>query len=357
MNAATYEALRPHLDVHYVGPIDPPFFYHEKIPSKLRRLAGRQGDFFFFSAKRLRAIASEVRARCRRDASLDFFHGFTPWVLTQPERPYVASSDCTFHDYIDIFHRRQAFAAGDVARIERAEAEWLKGASLVLLRSQWAADRAIRHYGLDSSTVRIVKSCGEMEMPEQDEFGGGNCFVFVSTNFKAKGGDVALAAFRSVRGRHPNASLIIVGDRPADFVPEPGVELAGLLHKEIPDEVLRFRAILAQARALVHPTNGDVSPLIIVEAGYFGCPAISSRSFAIPELVEDGSSGLLLDEPGDPHAVATAMFWMIDHDDDYRRMRKRTWIRSRSECSRSQFEQQVTGYVHGLLRNNGTPPI
>ena len=105
--------------------------------------------FFFFSERRLRKIADEVHSQSRADARLDFFHGFTPWILTKPQRPYVAWSDCTFRDYIDIFHRREHFSPDDLDRIEQAEAAWLKNARYVLFTSRWAADRAIGHYALE----------------------------------------------------------------------------------------------------------------------------------------------------------------------------------------------------------------
>lgn len=350
MNVATYEALRSQFDVHYVGPVNPPIFYPQKIRSKLWRLTGFQGDFFFFSERRLRVIAREVNARRRPDAVMDFFHGFTSWPLSRIERPYIASSDCTFHDYIEIFHRRDLFTGRDLARIEAAEADWLKRASMVLLRSRWAADRAVRHYGLDPMKVDTVRSCGEIDMPPDDRFDGARRFVFVSTNFRAKGGDVVLAAFRDVRRRHPDASLTIVGDRPADLASHDGVVAAGFLRKEDPEEVARFRDILAGAMALVLPTRGDVSPLIIAEAGYFGCPAIASRRFAIPELVLDGATGILLDDPRDAGAVARAMTWMIEHEHEYRRMRIGAWDRSRSEYSRPQFEKRVVDFVNQVMQ-------
>jgi glycosyltransferase involved in cell wall biosynthesis len=159
-----------------------------------------------------------------------------------------------------------------------------------------------------------------------------------------------LAAIRDVRRRHPDASLTIVGDRPADLAAHDGVVAAGFLHKEDPGEVARFRDILASAMALVLPTRGDVSPLIIAEAGYFGCPAIASRSFGIPELVLDGATGILLDDPRDAGAVARAMTWMIEHENEYRRMRKGAWDRSRSEYSRPQFEKRVVGFVNRVMQ-------
>jgi glycosyltransferase involved in cell wall biosynthesis len=345
MNVAAYDALSKIETIQYVGPIAPPPLYRQKVLSKLLRVAGLRGDFFFYSRKRLEQIAFEVGARCEPKARLDFFHGFTPWILTAPPRPYVGWSDCTFHDYINIYHRPEMFRAADLDRIERAEAEWLKKACCVGFSSDWTARRTVEYYALDASRVHSVGAFGEIEMPEADGYAGQKQFVFVSTDFEAKGGPTVLSAFRLVRDLHPEASLVIVGAKPKETTSEQSITFTGYLRKEIPEERARFRAILGASRALVHPTSSDISPLIIVEAGYFGCPAISVRKFAIPSLVDHKVTGLLLDETSDVSAVAGAMNWILEHERQYRLMRGNTWTMARKENSKEAFERRMQALV------------
>jgi glycosyltransferase involved in cell wall biosynthesis len=345
MNVAAYDALSKIDTIQYVGPIAPPPQYRQKVLSKLLRVAGLQGDFFFYSRKRLERIASEVGAMCEPKAWLDFFHGFTPWILTAPPRPYVSWSDCAFHDYINIYHHRKTFRAADLDRIERAEAEWLKNARCVGFSSDWSARRTVEYYALDASRVHSVGAFGEIEMPETNGYAGQKHFVFVSTDFEAKGGPSVLSAFRLVREHHPEATLVIVGAKPKEVMNEQNITFTGYLRKEIREERARFRAILGTARAVVHPTSSDISPLIIVEAGYFGCPAISVRKFAIPTLVDHEVTGLLLDDGSDVSAVARAMNWMLEHERQYRLMRENTWAKVRKENSKEAFERRMQALV------------
>ena len=345
MNATVFSAISRSEASHYVGPINPRVILWQKALSKSRRVAGFQGTFVFFSQRRLAAIADEVHSKCCADARLDFFHGFTPWILTRPERPYIAWSDCTFRDYIDIFHRRDQFRPDDLERIERAEAAWLKNARRVLFTSNWAAERAVRHYALEACRIGSVGIFGEIEMPARDAYAGGKEFAFISTNFAAKGGRIVLSAFREVRKRHSDAGLIIVGDQPADLAAESGVSYAGFLRKEVPDQHQQLQQILGRVRAVVHPTGSDISPLLIIEAGYLGCPAISSRKFGIPELVDDERTGLLLDDPSQASTVASAMCWMLEHTDKYQQMREAAWAKAHELHSKRQFEQRVLSCV------------
>jgi glycosyltransferase involved in cell wall biosynthesis len=77
-------------------------------------------------------------------------------------------------------------------------------------------------------------------------------------------------------------------------------------------EIVSF---LQRAMALVHPTpvnskgSAGVSELFglaLVEAMACGCPVIASNAASLPEIVEDGRSGLLV-PPNDPAAVRNAI--------------------------------------------------
>src|SRR5262249_50963305 len=142
-----------------------PAIFRQKMVSKLLRTMGSRGSYFFYSQDRLKAIADDVGTRCSAGASLDFFHGFTPWILTTPPRPYVAWSDCTFHDYIRIYHRPELFHPEDLQRIQQTEAQWLRNARYVAFSSDWAASRAREFYGLNASCVRTVGALGEIDIP------------------------------------------------------------------------------------------------------------------------------------------------------------------------------------------------
>jgi glycosyltransferase involved in cell wall biosynthesis len=346
MNVAAFSAISRSISTRYIGPVNPPVVTAQKVWSKLKRVMGRQGTFHFFSERRLLDIAREVRLKCQDDAALDFFHGFTPWILTKSERPYYAWSDCTFRDCVTIFHHREQFCAKDLDRIEQAEAQWLRKASRVLFTSDWAAERAVRDYSLDARRVGVVGIFGEVEMAPNDAYAGGREFAFVSTNFESKGGRIVLPAFRIVRRRYPDALLTIVGDRPRHHR-EPGIMCTGFLRKEVPSEYRLFQEILGRVRGLVSPTSADICPLLLIEAGYMGCPVISTRRFAIPEIIEDGRTGLLLDELS-PHSVANAICRMIEQTSEYTKMRKAAWEKVRVGYSRARFDARVCSYLNEI---------
>jgi glycosyltransferase involved in cell wall biosynthesis len=72
---------------------------------------------------------------------------------------------------------------------------------------------------------------------------------------------------------------------------------------------------------------------------------ISSRKFAIPEIVDDGRTGLLLEESPDPDSLASAMSRLLEMTDEYTRMRAAAWTKARAMHSRQRFEERLCSYV------------
>lgn len=68
----------------------------------------------------------------------------------------------------------------------------------------------------------------------------------------------------------------------------------------------QFRSQLRELDVFVLPTRGDNLPVSILEAMASGLPVISTRVGGIPEQIEDGRTGYLV-EPDDVHGLAEAM--------------------------------------------------
>jgi glycosyltransferase involved in cell wall biosynthesis len=166
---------------------------------------------------------------------------------------------------------------------------------------------------------------GNLEVPAGDAHGGGRAFLFIAQNFALKGGPVACAALERARRSYPDAKLLVVGQKPPEeFLRQPGVEYCGYLRKGRPEELARFVSILGSAFCLLHPTNSDTVSQVIIECGYFGCPAIAPRRFAIPELVVDRETGVLIDSPFTAADFEREMLWMLGNRAMYERMRRDT---------------------------------
>jgi glycosyltransferase involved in cell wall biosynthesis len=125
----------------------------------------------------------------------------------------------------------------------------------------------------------------------------------LSTVRPEKGHDVALAAVAALRTRFPALRLVVVGDGPAlPRVRELAAPLgeAALLagHQE---DVM---AILDAFDVLLHPSYSEAFPTALLEAMAASVPVVATRVGGIPEIVEDETTGVLIDSP--PRAAAAA---------------------------------------------------
>ena len=106
----------------------------------------------------------------------------------------------------------------------------------------------------------------------------------------------------------PTASLNIVGDGPELLRLQERARTRGIKQRVnflgLRDDV---HTLLQDAHVFVHPCVWEEAfGLTLAEALATDCPVVASRTGAIPEIVEDGTTGLLV-PPGDVAALAAAL--------------------------------------------------
>jgi glycosyltransferase involved in cell wall biosynthesis len=139
--------------------------------------------------------------------------------------------------------------------------------------------------------------------------------VFVAQLAERKGAPVLVRACRILADRGVRFRCVLVGDGPERdvvdrLVSEHRLEDSITRTGAVPQENLRDHLDRADVFVLpcVRARDGDMDgiPVSMMEAMAMEIPTVSTRVSGIPELVEDGESGLLV-EAGDPEALADAL--------------------------------------------------
>jgi glycosyltransferase involved in cell wall biosynthesis len=76
----------------------------------------------------------------------------------------------------------------------------------------------------------------------------------------------------------------------AEVPPAPGVTVHSNLGPNSPDLI----ALYHRNDVFCLPTRGDCLPMVLSEAGAAGLPLVSTAVAAIPEIVRDGETGLII---------------------------------------------------------------
>lgn len=92
---------------------------------------------------------------------------------------------------------------------------------------------------------------------------------------------------------------------------------------------MELRGLLKDYDAYVSPTYMEMSPFNILEAQQAGLPIIATNVGGIPDLVEHGVSGLLV-EPKSAEALAEALTKLIRNFDIAEHMAKAGWVHAQS---------------------------
>ncbi|MFN8665208.1 MAG: glycosyltransferase family 4 protein, partial [Thermomicrobiales bacterium] len=129
---------------------------------------------------------------------------------------------------------------------------------------------------------------------------------FVGNGFIRKGGDLLLKVHQEHFAEQAHLTLV---------THDPPRGLTGLRNVDIRTEVPWIELmteVLPSFDLFVFPTRFDYSPYAIIEAMTAGVPVISTRVGAIPEMVEDGVGGFLIEADREA-PLADRMGWAIDN--------------------------------------------
>ena len=133
-------------------------------------------------------------------------------------------------------------------------------------------------------------------IPLKSATAGKKTIICVGRLSPEKGQAGLLRAFAKVRSSHPELRLRLVGDGPERgnleaLARELGISGAVTFTGRLPEE--ETLAEIARSDLLVLPSFMEGLPIVLMEAMAVGVPVIASRVAGIPELVEDGATGLL----------------------------------------------------------------
>ena len=171
-------------------------------------------------------------------------------------------------------------------------------------RERYTDDPLLLENGVDMDVYRPLDGQGHREhlgLPD-----GARVIVSVGNLVAMKGYDILISALPEIAESNPNAFLVLIGDgqererlmaQAASQGLEDRVRFTGYLP---PNEV---PAWLNVADVFVLPTLSEGRPNVVLEAMACGRPVVATRVGGIPEIVEDGRTGFLV-EPRQPRQLA-----------------------------------------------------
>lgn len=223
--------------------------------------------------------------------------------------------------------------------------------------------RALLDVGIPEAKIRLVRYgvdhgrfAPRSGWPRQPIFFG------VGRLVDKKAPYLTLAAFAEVHRRHPEAKLVLAGDGAllevtANLARALGVEgavsLVGVLEPEEVSEWMQKALAFVQhsITPLRGPSAGDSegTPVAVLESMMSGLPVVSTRHAGIEEVVDDGRTGLLVDER-DTHGMARAMTRLVEERGLAERMSEAARERALAHYTAERYIGDLRGILEAAAR-------
>jgi len=135
----------------------------------------------------------------------------------------------------------------------------------------------------------------------------------IAMHNEKKGLDVLLRAFALIHDKEPSLKLMLVGDGPLRGQLEDLASTLGIAKKvEFLGRQGRTQVadLLHSCEVFVLPSRSEPFGIAIIEAMACEKPVISTKVGGIPEIIEHGRNGILI-EPDDPKALTEALIMLL----------------------------------------------
>ena len=181
-----------------------------------------------------------------------------------------------------------------------------QNATRIFTRSSDVSADLVNLYDVEPQKVSCVYTGSNVHVspevaPTRPPYGARR-ILFVGGDWERKGGPVLVEAFRRVREELPDAQLTVIGCNP--IVDVPGCTVLGQVWL---DDV---SAHYGSASVFCLPTRLEPFGIAFVEAMMHRLPIVATRTGAVPDMVEEGVNGRLV-ETGDSEGLAQALLEVL----------------------------------------------
>ena len=244
----------------------------------------------------------------KKVAAGDYSFSFQMQSLFDASTPGVPHFVYTDHTHLENRHYSPQAAGNLYAPSWIAlEKEIYQNAAMTFVRSSNVQRSLIDEYGCPAEKTSLVyagsnASLSPIKTANTDY--AQPSILFVGLDWKRKGGPDLLEAFKIVREKCPAAKLIIVGAEPALRLEN--CEIVGKVPPEALDQYYQGASVFCL------PTYLEPFGIVFIEAMTAHLPIVATRVGAIPDFVEEGKNGWLV-EPGNIQGMASALLKLVQN--------------------------------------------
>lgn len=276
--------------------IDIPEEIISKWISRIKKKIYLPRNYSYYSQTRLNAFARRVHQQFGDNYRKPVvFFGTLPFVSCKPAAPYFIYTDGAFFIHYWEYNQDHSHDKSDIDRICNAEAEFMRHAACVWCSSQWVVDRVTSEYNLKPGKAVFVGTGPGNVPPPIESICYDNYLVMIASDFKRKGGKLAVEAVALARKMGVEVNIKFIGEQPPqEVLALPFVEWCGWLDLRQDSDRRRFADVMSLAGALILLSRSDLTPLAIPEAASYGKATLATAVGGIAEMIINCKTGWLV---------------------------------------------------------------
>jgi glycosyltransferase involved in cell wall biosynthesis len=194
----------------------------------------------------------------------------------------------------------------------KLETKTYQNATAIFSVSDHNRESLINDYNIDEwKVITTYNGANLKEIPNFEKDYSNKTIIFVGIEFNRKGGPTLMKAFREVKKEIKDAKLVIVGSNPQVNIAD--VIVKGYLDHETTLQLYKGASVFAM------PSVCEPFGITFVEAMAYKLPCIGTTVDAMPEIIEDGTTGFLV-EPNKHKQLAEKLILLLDDEDLMRQM-------------------------------------
>lgn len=180
----------------------------------------------------------------------------------------------------------------------------------------------VSRFAVDPMRIAVVPNAVDTDFfkPNTDAPQKNSSVLFMGRLVAEKDPLNVLEGFRLAAEKVPDAEFELMGNGPLKPLVEEKIRQYCLESRiKVLPATADVRPAFRKASVFTLPSASEASPNVVIEAMAMGLPVVGARVGGIPELIEHGRTGILVD-PGDPRALADALADLLTSEDRRRAM-------------------------------------
>lgn len=270
------------------------------------------------------------------------------WLARALGKPVVWHLHAGSDEFSELFERSGLLARYARRVVERADL-------VVVLTDGWR--RRVAAYLGREDRIRVLRNpapapvAGGVDRPREPRI------LYLGRLFPRKGHDDLLRGFAEIADAHPGVRVVFAGSGDIEGTQALASQLGLGARVEFLGWVTgeRKTAELLRAAVFALPSHQEASPVSILEAMSAGTPVVATNVGGIPDVVENGVTGLLV-EPRDSAMLGSALKALLDDPALGRRLARQAASAMESRAAVSIAEEWMAAYRSALAHRSGDRP-